>query len=108
MMFSFVKMQILPAMCIDFSTISRAESFVFSTSAVPPTWRMVRPNRSRRLHCRARSHLRSAQNECVCGIRYQQQRVQMAQHFVRAPILRQLDDTSRQIAVVLLQLAFKA
>ena len=34
MMFSFVKIQILPAMCIDFSTISRAESFVFSTNAV--------------------------------------------------------------------------
>ena len=44
----------------------------------------------------------------VLGVGHQQQRFQMAQDAVGAPLLGQFDDGARQVAVVLLELGFEA
>ena len=101
-------MQVLPAIFIASSAICRAESFV---------WRMQRGGGGKRerpagadggdVFIRLDHVAVAAQDESILHVRHQQQRFQMAQDFVRAPVLRQFHHGARQIAVELLQLGFK-
>src|SRR5271163_1417830 len=50
----------------------------------------------------------SAEQERLLFVAHQQQRFQMAQEFIGAPVLGQLDGTASQVAVVLLQFRFEA
>ena len=102
-------MQILPAIAMAFSAISRAPSFVFSISAVAAAMANGPPEPIAAMSFVGLDHVAIAADDVgVVGVGHQQQRFQVAQHAVGAPVLRQLHHGARQIAVELFELGFEA
>ena len=102
-------MQILPAILMDFSTISRAPSLVFSISAVAARFGEGAAGADGGDALVGLDHIAVAADDVRVGrIGHQQQRFQVAQNAVRAPFLGQFHDAARQVAVELLQLGFEA
>ena len=102
-------MHVLPAMAMDFSTISRAESFVFSISAMAADFAYDAAGADGGDGIVRVDDVAGAADDIGgADIGDQQQGFQMTQHAVRSPVLGKFDDGARKVAVMLFELRFKA